>query len=264
LQSYPKEELKGHPVSFVNALEEYKARNRKLFGIREIDRLLSFSGKKNICIVDKSYSKSSFLYSIIAQFCIDYCRDTDRSEEEEEEDNKKENKTVLIDAGNGNNLGYIYISLVNKAFKAEADVRKILDKTIVTRAFTFQQLASIVLKEIPTLIQKMDCNIQFIIMDLLGTLVPSSPVMFSSNQNRPNPTGGFLRSNTDFESTMHLLDEMIDQLIEFSGRYLVMVHYNAHRNLNLSESLIPSRFSNSIEIIKNGKMRVMQKARPST
>jgi hypothetical protein len=146
LQSYPKEELKGHPVSFVNALEEYKARNRKLFGIREIDRLLSFSGKKNICIVDKSYSKSSFLYSIIAQFCIDYCRDTDRSEEEEEEDNKKENKTVLIDAGNGNNLGYIYISLVNKAFKAEADVRKILDRTIVTRAFTFQQLASIVLK----------------------------------------------------------------------------------------------------------------------
>ncbi len=270
MQSYSKKELKCHPVSFANALEEYKARNRELFGIKEIDRLLSFSEKKNICIVDKLYPKSSFICSIVAQFCIDYCRDIDRNKEEEEEE--EENKTILIDAGNGNNLGYVYISLVKNAFKSEVNVRKILDRTMITRAFTFQQLANIVLKEMPTLIQKMDCNIQVIVMGFLETLASSSSssITLSSNQNKSSSTGGSLGSNVDFEPTVNLLDEIVDQLIEFSDKYFVIVHYNAHKILNLRESFIPSKFNNSVELIENddmmnseayGKIRVIQKTR---
>ncbi|MDQ4072982.1 MAG: hypothetical protein M3162_01620 [Thermoproteota archaeon] len=270
MQSDSKKGLKCHPVRFVNALEEYKARNRELFGIKEIDRFLSFSEKKNICIVDSSYSKSSSIYSIIAQFCIDYCRDIDRNKEEEEE-----NKTILIDAGNGNNLGYVYISLVNNAIKTEVNVRKILDRTMITRAFTFQQLANIVLKEMPTLIQKMDCNIQVIVMGLLETLASSSSsssssMILSPNQNESGSTDGLLGSNIDFEPTVNLLDEIVDQLIEFSDKHFVIVHYNARRNLNLRESFIPSKFNNSIELIENddtanskgyGKIRIIQKTR---
>jgi hypothetical protein len=268
LQSYSKKELKWHPVSFTNALEEHKARNRELFGIKEIDRLLSFSEKKNICIVDKSHSKSSFIYSIIAQFCIDHCRDIDSDKEEGEE-----NKTILIDAGNGNNLGYVYISLANNAFKSEVNVRKVLGRTMITRAFTFQQLANIVLKEMPILIQKMNCNIQIIVMGLLETLASSSSIILSPNQNKSNSTNGFLGSNASLEPTINLLDEIVDRLIEFSDKYFVIVHYNAHRNLDLRESFIPSKFNNSIELVKNddivnskgyGKIRVIQKTRLNT
>ncbi|MDN5847585.1 MAG: hypothetical protein L0H53_15075, partial [Candidatus Nitrosocosmicus sp.] len=60
--------------NFVNAFDEYNERCRKLFDIPEIDQYLSFEDKKNICIVNNSSSSISgnFLYSIIANACINY------------------------------------------------------------------------------------------------------------------------------------------------------------------------------------------------
>ena len=252
MQSYPKEELKDHSIIFVNALEEYKTKNRELFGIKEMDRFISFSEKKNVCIVDKLHSKSSSLYSLVAKFCIDYCKGSNTFNGKEEK-----NKTILIDAGNGNNLGYVYISLINRALKSEFDFRKVLDNTIITRAFTFYQLANIVLKEIPTLMKRLDGNIQIIVMDLLGTL-NSSSLIEPSKQNKADSKDGFIGSNKDVEPTINMLDEMIDQLIEFSDKYFVIVHYNANKNPNLRASFIPSKFTNSVEIIENNDIRTSE------
>jgi len=63
-----------HAIQFVNAFDILKEQKRNLFGIPEIDNLLNFSDKKNICIVNRSTKYNNFLYSLFTQFYIDfYC-----------------------------------------------------------------------------------------------------------------------------------------------------------------------------------------------
>ena len=79
----------------MSAFDEFNDINRKLFEVPEIDKLLSFSDKKNICIQNQSHQSSNFLNRVIARICIDYhsCKTSDK-------DNKVEKKrTILIDAG---------------------------------------------------------------------------------------------------------------------------------------------------------------------
>ncbi len=101
---------KGHPTHLVTAFDELCEINRRLFNIQDMDKHLSVSDRKNICIVTKSSqstsSPSSFLYSIIAELCINY-----RTCAKMNDKIKENNKTILVDADNGNNLGQIYINL---------------------------------------------------------------------------------------------------------------------------------------------------------
>jgi hypothetical protein len=234
LQVYSNE-IKDHPINFVNAFDEFKAINRKLFNIPNIDRFLSFSDKKNICIVNRSHQSISFLYSIITRICINY-HTTDKKS-----DNVEKNKTILIDAGNGNNLGYAYLNLIDESLKNEFDINKVLDKIIIVRAFTFYQLVNIVINEIPKLIQQLvDCKIQIIILDLLGTLLSSS------NKIRTNGKDNYTNVKNDFNYNAKLLDEIIDNLINISNKYFVILSYDHFDEL--VESSIVSKFSNIIEI----------------
>ena len=47
---------------------------------------------------------------------------------------------------------------------------QVLDNIIVVKAFTFYQLANIIINEIPKFMDKMDCQIQILAIDVLDTL----------------------------------------------------------------------------------------------
>lgn len=228
----------------------------------EIDSFLSFSNKKNIGIINRSSQQNTFnfLYYIIANVCISY-------------HNKKENKkdggkTILIDAGSGNNLQFLYLNLVNRSFSLSnstmlVNIDNILDNIIVARAFTFYQLANIIIKEIPKIIQKLDNRLQIIVLDLLDTLSLSSSLSSSSfsyfHKKNGEETGGLIYNNS-FQNNLKLLEEVIDGLIQISKGYFVIVSINDknklfdnNNNSNNSNNVF-SKFQNAIEInISNNK-----------
>src|SRR3954466_10761231 len=160
---------KEFSVQFINAFDKLQEQRRKLFNIPEIDNLFNYSDKKNICIVNResknaNNNNNNFLYSLFAQCCIEFYFFSKNNT------CNKKNKTILIDAGNGNNLGYIHQNLINQSIKKAFKINLSLDNIIVARAFTFYQLANIIINEIPKLINKIDYQIQIIVIDLLGSL----------------------------------------------------------------------------------------------
>jgi hypothetical protein len=233
---------KEHPIRFVKAFDKLQEQRRKLFGMPEIDNILNFSDNKNICIVNKSFrNKNNFLYSLFAQFCIDYYYFSN------EGNSNKENKTILIDAGSGNNIGYIYLDLAKKSIKNGFNINKILDNITISRAFTFYQLANIIINELPNVIDKIDCKKQIIVMDLLETLLPS----FSSMNKNIKTTNNDKDNNNcklkeDFDSNINILNEIIDNLINISDKHFVIVYYNDINNL--AKRSIFSKFKNIVEI----------------
>lgn len=62
----------------------------------EIDRLLSFSDRKNVCIITKSSQSNTFLYSMITNACINY--HTTNMNHDDEKGKKIKTKTILVDA----------------------------------------------------------------------------------------------------------------------------------------------------------------------
>jgi hypothetical protein len=232
MYSYTKE-TKEYPFHFVNAFDILQEQRRKLFSIQEIDNLLNFSDKKNICIVNRSSknnNNNNFLYSLFAQFCIDYYCFSSKGNT-----SNKENKTILIDAGCGNNLAYIHQNLINQSIKTGFKINSVLDNIIVVRAFTFYQLANIIINEIPKLIDKTGCNMQIIVMDLLDTLFKTN----EKNNSKYN-------LKKDFDENTRLLNEITDKLIDISDKHFVIVSYNNIKNL--AESSITYKFKNTVEI----------------
>jgi hypothetical protein len=223
-----------HKIHFENAFDKLYQQRRKLFGIPEIDSLLSFPDSKNICIVNSLENNNNFVYSFIAKFCVDFCFDNDTKK-----GNNQNNKTILIDAGSGNNLASIYLHLTNKALKEEFSIHKVLDNTIIARAFTFYQLANNIINEIPKLIDSLRCKVQIIVVDLIQTLFSSSLI---SNNKR-------IRKDTkNYDQNSKLLIEIIDTLIHISGEHFVIVTYN--NTDSLIKSTITSKFKNVVEMDK--------------
>lgn len=225
--------------NFCTAFDEFNDINRKLFEVPEVDKLISFSDKKNICIQNQSHQSSNFLNRVIAKICIDYhaCKTSDK-------DNKVEKKiTILIDAGSGNNLGCLYLNLVNQAIKKEIDINNILDRIIITRAFTFHQLANILIYELPKVVKEIGNKLQIIILDLLDTLVSStvkSKIKTFENKRYSATSRNAIQENTK------IVNEMIDVLISLSVKYFVILTYDDCENIKGSSIAI--KFNNAINI----------------
>ena len=217
--------------AFMNAFDEFNDINRKLFEIPEIDKFLSFSNRKNICIQNQIHGNNNFLHHIIAKICISYhlvCDSRSGSNK------SKEKRTILIDAGNGNNLGSIYLNLTKLTIEKEIDVNILLDSIMIVRAFTFYQLANIIVNELPKFIKQLGNKIQIILLDLFDTLVSSSSSMKDS------------RSSNEIEDNISIVNELIDILISLSEKYFVILTYNEVKNSS-SNSLV-SKFDNAIKI----------------
>ena len=215
----------------MNAFDEFNDINRKLFEIPEIDKFLSFSNRKNICIQNQIHGNNNFLHHIIAKICISYhliCDSRSGSNK------SKEKRTILIDAGNGNNLGSIYLNLTKLTIEKEIDVNVLLDSIMIVRAFTFYQLANIIVNELPKFIKQLGNKIQIILLDLFDTLVSSSSSMKDS------------RSSNEIEDNIGIVNELIDILISLSEKYFVILTYNEVGSSS-SNSLV-SKFDNAIKI----------------
>ena len=225
--------------NFCTAFDEFNDINRKLFGVPEIDKLLSFSDKKNICIQNQSRQSSNFLNRVIARICIDYhsCKTNDK-------DNKVEKKTtILIDAGSGNNLGCLYINLINQAIKKEIDINSILDGIIIARAFTFSQLANILIYELPKLVKEIGNKLQIIVLDLFDTLVSSNV----KNIMKKFENNGYSKTSRNaIEENISIINEMIDILMGLSVKYFVILTCDDYESIK--DNSITFKFNNAISI----------------
>ncbi len=235
-----KQHLAGN--AFINAFDEFNDINRKLFEIPEIDKLLSFSNKKNICIQNQIHGNNNFLHHTIAKFCISYHLVFDSRSGSNK---SKEKRTILIDAGNGNNLGSIYLNLTKLAIEKEIDINILLDSITIARAFTFYQLANIIVNELPKFISQLGNKIQIILLDLFDTLVSSS---YSIKKAKDNSNS---RSSNGIEDNIGILNELIDILISLSEKYFVILTCNEVENMTSSSSCccsLVSKFDNAIKI----------------
>jgi hypothetical protein len=240
LQAYYYRE-NNHQVdnNFCTAFDEFNDINRKLFEVPEIDKLISFSDKKNICIQNQSHQSSNFLNRVIAKICIDYhsCKTSDK-------DNKVEKKrTILIDAGSGNNLGCFYLNLVNQAIKKETDINSILDRIIIARAFTFSQLANMLIYELPKLVKEIGNKLQIIILDLFDTLVSSN---VKSRIKKFENNSYLATSGNAIQENISIINEMIDVLISLSVKYFVILTCDDCENIK--DNSIAFKFNNAINI----------------
>ena len=132
--------------------------------------------------------------------------------------------------------------MTNKSLKNGYNIYKVLDNIIVARAFTFYQLANIAIKEIPKLIDTLNCKVQVIVVDLLNTILSSS----SSTSNNVIKNNNNYKSNKKLYENANLLKEIIDNLINLSDRHFVIVSYNDSNNLK--ERIVISKFKNVLEI----------------
>jgi hypothetical protein len=225
--------------NFCTAFDEFNDINRKLFEVPEIDKLLSFADRKNICIQNQSHQSSNFLNSIIARICIDYhsCKTNDK-------DNKVEKKTtILIDAGSGNNLGCLYINLINQAIKKEIDINSILDGIIIARAFTFSQLANMLIYELPKLVKEIGNKLQIIVLDLFDTLVSSNV----KNIMKKFENNGYSKTSRNaIEENISIINEMIDILMGLSVKYFVILTCDDYESIK--DNSITFKFNNAISI----------------
>lgn len=228
---------------FINAFDEFNDIRRKLFEIPEIDKFLSFSNKKNVCIQNQTYGNNNFLHYIIAKICINYHRLLDS---ESGSNKSKEKKTILIDAGNGNNLGSVYLNLTKLANEKEINIDILLDSIAIVRAFTFYQLANIVVNELPKFIDRLDNKIQIILLDLFDTLVPST--LLKTKEFKDNDCCYSGSSNNEIEDNIGIVNELVDALVNLSEKYFVILTYNEIANIVYHNNSIVSKFDNAINI----------------
>ncbi len=187
---------------------------RNLFNIPAIDNFFYFQDKKNISIINRCKS-THFLYHLVTKICIEYAKGNEKS------------KTILIDGG-GNNLGYLYLDLTKLSIKEckqkkQFNINHLLDNIIISRAFTFYQLANIIIKELPILIQKLNCRIQIIVLDIANALLPSSSDKVKSKLIKKDTT------NTK-EDKIKLFDEVLQNISNLSKNYFSILAFTDCRN----------------------------------
>ena len=224
-QNNKPEKEKIHPNKFISAYEESIDNNRKLFNIPPIDNFFCFQDKKNISIINRCEATQHLLYNLVSRLCIWHSKDNEKK------------KTVLIDAG-GNNLGYLYINLTKMAVKEKFNTNNILNNIILSRAFTLYQLANVLINELPTLIQKINCKMQIIVLDMFDTLL--SPL---ANKVKPKLT----KNAPDVkEGKTKLLNEMLQNMINFSKDHFSVIAFTNLRKV-FSKSIF-SHFNQILEI----------------
>ena len=151
-------------------------------------------------------------------------------------------KTIIIDAGNGNNLGHLYLKLVNKSLNFEFNLERILEEIIIIRAFTFYQMLDIIINEIPDYLLTLNNNykIQIIVLDLLDTLLTSSHKFDTTDRD------SHLSVSRDFKDNEKLVIEAVDILLNLSKNHFAIMTYVDRNNLIRDQLLC--KFNNSLEI----------------
>ena len=217
-----------HFSKFTSAYEELSDNRKKLFGIPIIDNFFYFHGKKNISIINRCKTTTHLLYHLVAKLCIEFSKD-----------HGKKNKTILIDGGSGNNLGYLYLKLIKLSVKEQYNINQLLDNIIISRAFTFYQLTNVIANELPILIKKLSGKLQIIVLDIFDTLVTPSTSKIKSQS---------IENASDIEDDkIKRLDETLQNIIRLSRHYLSTLAFTGFKKTFNKD--IFSGFDHILEIV---------------
>jgi hypothetical protein len=233
--SQPSPPSPPHVDKFVNAYDELNDNRRKLFDIPHIDNFFYFQGEKNISIINRCKT-THLLYHLVTKLCIEYAKNNEKS------------KTILIDGG-GNNLGRIYLDLIKLPVKEQQqqfDINLLLNNIIISRVFTLYQLANTVINKLPTLISKLNCKTQIIVLDIFNTLFSSASADTVNSES--------VKNAIDIEEDkIKLLDEILQNITNFSKHHFSILAFTDFRKI--FNKNIFSHFNQILEIssIDNNK-----------
>ena len=140
------------PVKFQIAFEEHTY--RLTFDIKKIDSSLSLTTGESLCII--GIGKKDYTDILLSRLCIDVLI------------SKKQGgfdspSVVIVDAGNSLDF-YQY---VNFARQYGLDIKKVLQRIVISRSFTIYQLANTIIYELPKIIEKYNAKM-IIVSDLLS------------------------------------------------------------------------------------------------
>jgi hypothetical protein len=212
-------------TKFISAYDGLIDNNRKLFDIPPIDEFFCFHDKKSMSIINRCKT-AQLLYHLIAKLCIEHSKDNEN------------HKTILIDGG-GNNLGYLYAGLTKLSVKERFNTNQLLGSIMLSRAFTFYQLANVIINELPPLVQKLNCKTQIIVLDIFDTL-------FSPLANRLKPK--LTKNASDInEDKIKLLGEILQGIVDFSKHGFSILAFTDFSNM--FDKSIFSHFNQILEIV---------------
>ena len=216
ISSDPTPKLVEHlSVDFQTAYRQIQdLNNRFAFDIEKIDSILDLGATGTLCIV----GEQKYTQILIDRLCVhsmlprryggigsDY------------------SKTICIDAGNCSNV-YQHVDL---ARQYGLEVKKVLQRIVVSRAFTIYQLADLIIHELPKIIQELSPRNKLIVVyDLLHLFV--------------------FDPHIDKADAKYLIKEISSSLRRLSKDRFVIVSF-AHRNNEYEKSLLPV-FDKRIEI----------------
>jgi hypothetical protein len=213
---------------FTSAYEELSDNRKKLFGIPPIDNFFYFHEKKNISIINRCKTTTHLLYQLVAKLCIEFSKN-----------NGKKNKTIVIDGGSGNNLGYLYLKLMKLSVKEQSNINQLLDNIIISRAFTFYQLTDVIANELPMLIKKLSGKLQIIVLDIFDRLVTPST---SKIKSKP------IENASDIEDDkIKRLDKTLQNIISLSKHHLSVLAFTGFKKT--FNKTIFSGFDHILEIV---------------
>jgi DNA-directed RNA polymerase subunit RPC12/RpoP len=140
------------PVKFQIAFEEHTY--RLTFDIEKIDSSLSLTTGESLCII--GIGKKDYTDMLLSRLCIDVLI------------SKKQGgfdspSVVIVDAGNSLDF-YQY---VNFARQYGLDIKRVLQRIVISRSFTIYQLANTIIYELPKIIEKYNAKM-IIVSDLLS------------------------------------------------------------------------------------------------
>ena len=144
----------------------------------------------------------------------------------------------MIDGG-GNNLGHLYLKLIKLSVKEQFNINQLLDNITISRAFTPYQLTNAIVKELPALIEKLNCKLQIIVLDIFDTLVtpPTSRTKPKSTRDAP-----YIE-----EDKVKCLDEISQSIISISKHHLSILAFTGFKKA-FNENIF-SGFNHTLEIV---------------
>ena len=226
---------------FQTAYEEISS--RLTFDIKKIDNSISITAGQTVCI---SGSERKYINILLVRLCLRALLPERKRYYGRGEGGfgSSSPKVIVIDAaGNSLDIFYLYVNFARQYYGL--DIKKVLENTIITRAFTIYQLANIIIHKLPRVVQQFDVKL-IVIFDLLDM---------------------FLRDpQIEIEEAEHIIKEIVNSIKrsrrrEVFGNILFMVslpsyssnyqshHHCHHQQLSaIYNKIILPRFDKHIEI----------------
>jgi DNA-directed RNA polymerase subunit M/transcription elongation factor TFIIS len=221
---------------FQTAYEEFDS--RLTLDIKKIDDSISLRIGECLCIIgERKYTKIA-----LARLCV---RALLPKRHSGDGNGFESSNVIVIDAGNSLDI----YQHVNFARQYGLDIKKVLQRIIISRVFTIYQLANIIINELPTVIQQYDDTKLFIVIyDLLDMFLRDPQLEVEEGQRIIKEIINSIRRRREiFGNTLTVTSLSLSSPSSY-GNYC---HYRSS-SAEYYKILLP-RFDKHIEIITTTK-----------